>query len=77
MRQAPLAIMEWTEAEPVIRAVREAVFLREQGVPEESEWDGQAPACLHVLARDDRGAAIGTARLYSKGQIGRVAVSKE
>jgi predicted GNAT family N-acyltransferase len=53
------------------------VFVREQGVPEELEWDGLDPACIHVLAWDDSGAAIGTARLHPKGKIGRMAVLKE
>ena len=34
----------WLEAEPAIRAIRETVFVSEQAVPKELEWDGLAPA---------------------------------
>ena len=59
-----------------IRAIRERVFIREQAVPEELEWDGLDPLCAHVLAWNDHGDAIGTARMQAKGAIGRMAVSR-
>ena len=46
-----------------LRAVREAVFIREQGVPVEIELDEADPRCVHVVARDAAGNAIGTGRL--------------
>ena len=57
-----------------LRAVREAVFIQEQGVPPELEIDDLDPRCRHVLARDGSGMAIGTARLSPEGRIGRMAV---
>lgn len=57
-------------------AVRRAVFIEEQGIPEAEEWDEFDATCLHVLAEDDDGP-LGTARLIAKGaeaKIGRVAV---
>ena len=59
---------------PDLRAVREAVFVVEQGVPPEVELDSQDPQCRHVLARDDAGHPIGTGRLTPNGKIGRLAV---
>ena len=50
-------------ARPQLRAVREAVFIREQGVPAGIEIDDLDPRCRHVLARDRHGRPIGTARL--------------
>ncbi|PWT74281.1 MAG: GNAT family N-acetyltransferase [Proteobacteria bacterium] len=61
------------DAEP-LRAVREAVFVREQSVPIELEWDGMDGECLHVLAIDQAGRPIGTGRLLPDGHIGRMAV---
>ncbi len=61
-------------AEPGIRRVREQVFMREQGVPEELEWDGEDPRAIHVVARNDDGEVIGTGRLLADGHIGRLAV---
>ena len=60
-----------------LRAVREAVFVREQGVPPELELDAQDPDCLHVLARDEAGRPIGTGRLTPAHTLGRLAVLAE
>jgi predicted GNAT family N-acyltransferase len=57
-----------------LREVRETVFVREQGVPVELEWDELDPLCQHVLARDSEGLAIGTGRLTPERKIGRMAV---
>ena len=46
-----------------LRAVREAVFIAEQGVPPALELDAADPLCVHVVARDASGAPIGTGRL--------------
>lgn len=72
-----LSLVSWEESESIVRVIRETVFMREQGVPEELEWDGLDPACLHVVAWNDSGTAIGTARLERDGKIGRMAVLKE
>lgn len=58
-----------------IRLVREAVFIDEQRVPRELEFDDRDPKCHHVLALDGA-APVGTGRLdldYG-GKVGRVAV---
>jgi predicted GNAT family N-acyltransferase len=68
--------VSWTEAGPALTAIRFAVFVEEQGVPAALELDGLDPQCRHVLARDARGAPVGTARLLPDGHIGRMAVSK-
>ena len=70
-------LVDWVETEPTIRAIRETVFVSEQGVPVELEWDGLDPHCAHVLARNDLGDAIGTARMQADGTIGRMAVLKD
>ena len=54
--------------------VRKAVFVREQNVPEEIEFDGRDPECFHVLALDSDGRPVGTARLDKTGKLGRMAV---
>lgn len=46
-----------------LRAVRETVFVREQGVPPALELDAADPHCVHVVALDEHGVAIGTGRL--------------
>ena len=60
-----------------LRRVREAVFVQEQGVPPELEWDEADPACHHVIARDGDGQPIGTGRLTPARTLGRMAVLPE
>jgi predicted GNAT family N-acyltransferase len=57
-----------------LRVVRETVFVHEQQVPLEEEWDALDPLCRHVIARDQAGAPIGTGRLTPERRIGRMAV---
>ncbi|MEI7842706.1 MAG: GNAT family N-acetyltransferase [Gallionellaceae bacterium] len=67
----------WHDAEPMLRAVREAVFIREQGVPVELEWDGMDETSHHVLALSSTGQAIGCGRILPNAHIGRIAVMPE
>jgi predicted GNAT family N-acyltransferase len=60
-----------------LRAVREPVFVQEQNVPLELEWDEMDPQCRHVIARDDAHRPIGTGRLTPEHKIGRMAVLQE
>ena len=65
------------EAQPEIRAVRDAVFGGEQNVPADINWDGKDEDCLHVVARMEDSRVIGTGRLEEDGKIGRLAVLPE
>lgn len=56
--------------------VRREVFVFEQQVPEDEEWDGLDASCQHVIALAADGRAIGTGRLLPEGRIGRMAVLK-
>jgi predicted GNAT family N-acyltransferase len=58
----------------IIRSIREAVFVTEQGVPAALEWDGRDGGAIHLLAYDSGGRAVGTARLLPDGRLGRMAV---
>src|SRR5262245_46275775 len=70
-------IMAWREALPLARAVRERVFIDEQKVPRELEWDEWDERSDHAPALGPRREPIGTARLLPDGRIGRMAVLKE
>lgn len=65
---------DWTADRSSICGVRERVFIHEQAVPEEEEWDEHDAESLHVLALSPDGEAIGTGRLTPLGSIGRMAV---
>ena len=69
--------VNWTASRDKLRAVRRAVFIEEQRVPEELEWDDGDERAYHVLAMSKEGDAIGTGRLKLDGQIGRMAVARE
>ena len=66
----------WADLHETARGVRFDVFVIEQGVPVELEWDEWDPLCVHVVAQDEAGHAIGTGRLLPDGHIGRMAVIK-
>lgn len=61
------------------REIRKKVFIEEQNVPEELEFDEYDETALHLIAYD-AGKAVATSRLaFVEGhyKIGRVAVLKE
>jgi predicted GNAT family N-acyltransferase len=78
-----IELMDWERACAEASAIRRTVFVVEQGVPEDIELDEHDAHCLHALARDPAGRAIGTGRLLppeqhgaaaAVGHIGRMAV---
>ncbi|MFP6816826.1 MAG: GNAT family N-acetyltransferase [Pseudomonadales bacterium] len=66
--------VDWSTHRQQLRDIREVVFIIEQGVPREIEWDGHDEDALHFLALNEAGQSIGCARLLPSGQIGRMAV---
>lgn len=68
---------DWNIDQQQLRNVRHRVFIEEQHVPVELEWDGLDEEALHLLAFDLQGHAIGCARVLEDGSIGRMAVLAE
>jgi predicted GNAT family N-acyltransferase len=66
-------ILPWEQAQSQAYPIRLAVFVKEQGVPEELELDEEDPLAWHAIAKLN-GQVIGTARLKKDGKIGRMAV---
>ncbi len=66
--------VDWDVNKTAMKAIREAVFIDEQKVPEDLEWDGQDTEARHFLALDIDGHPIGTVRLLPSGQISRLSV---
>ncbi len=77
-----VSLVSWHDGEPLLRATREAVFMREQHMPADLEWDGLDEACRHALAVSAQGSAIGCGRIVppsgrEPARIGRLAVLQE
>lgn len=74
--QVQVRIANWLDDGDALQAIRQIVFINEQYVPVELEWDGLDADCIHVLAFSGE-TPIGTARLLLDGHIGRMAVLKD
>jgi predicted GNAT family N-acyltransferase len=66
--------VNWLATRDKLAAVRRTVFVFEQNVPEELEWDQDDERAYHVLASTEDGTPIGTGRLVLQCRIGRMAV---
>jgi predicted GNAT family N-acyltransferase len=69
-----VSLVSWHDGMPLLKSVREAVFIEEQKIPPELEWDGLDEGCRHALVLSSQGEAIGCGRMLSDGHIGRIAV---
>jgi predicted GNAT family N-acyltransferase len=69
-----LTLGDWGAQRKDAQALRYDVFVIEQRVPVELEWDDMDQQCLHAVVYDERGQALGTGRLLPDGHIGRMAV---
>ena len=68
---------DWLTDGKELSKIRHLVFIVEQEVPREEEWDGRDKGSWHWLASNALHLNIGTCRLLPDGQIGRMAVIKE
>ena len=76
MTNIKIRIADWKNDNKKLATIRQRVFIDEQNVPEELEWDNDDDSSTHFLATVDN-RAIATARLTADGQIGRMAVLAE
>ena len=68
----------WNELGVAAREIRTEVFVDEQKIPADMEWDEADAACIHAVAFNRFGLALGTGRLLEHvpgvAKIGRMAV---
>ena len=76
MNKIHVRVADWQKDNAELRRIREAVFINEQQVPPELEWDSDDTDAVHFLAFEGD-FPIGTARLLGDGHIGRVSVLKD
>jgi YbgC/YbaW family acyl-CoA thioester hydrolase len=71
---------DWTALGTDAAKVRTAVFVQEQGIPLEMEWDEADATAVHAVAYNGLGQGIATGRLLRHasdvGKIGRMAVHR-
>jgi predicted GNAT family N-acyltransferase len=72
-----IELMPWEQARSIAGPIRFSIFVGEQNVPPGIELDEKDVDCIHAIAYDEAGQAIGTGRLLPDGHIGRMAVVKE
>jgi YbgC/YbaW family acyl-CoA thioester hydrolase len=72
-------IGSWAELEPAARPIRAEVFVGEQKIPAEMEWDDADADAVHAVAFNRLGRALGTGRMLEHvpgvAKIGRMAVA--
>lgn len=68
----------WDHLGREAQAIRTQVFVDEQQIPAELEWDAADASCVHALAVNRLGRAVGTGRLLEHApgvsKVGRMAV---
>ncbi len=69
-----IIVGDWAACQRDAMAIRQEVFVEEQNVPPELELDAEDERCVHAIAYNEEGQAIGTGRLLPNAHIGRIAV---
>ena len=65
----------WKDLGVYAKVIREAVFIQEQYIAAEDEWDAEDAVAVHfIVFQQDQ--AIATARLLTNNSVGRIAVLK-
>ena len=76
-----LQLGSWWSLKSVAGGLRDEVFVQEQGVSQELEWDEQDPLCVHAVLRNRMGLTVATGRLLPAldgvSKIGRMAVKRQ
>jgi YbgC/YbaW family acyl-CoA thioester hydrolase len=75
---ADVRVGTWAELGKAAQAIRTTVFIDEQRIPPEMEWDAADADCVHAVAHNHFGMALATGRLLEHvpgtAKIGRMAV---
>jgi predicted GNAT family N-acyltransferase len=73
-----LTIGSWGQLGPAASQVRTAVFVHEQNIPADMEWDVADHTAVHAVIHNAQGEPVATGRLLvhapGVGRIGRMAV---
>ena len=75
MSQFTIRTGSWDELKNDAKLIREQVFIQEQQIAVEDEWDAEDAVSVHFVVYD-QDQPIATARLLKNNSVGRVAVLK-
>ena len=75
MSQFTIRTGSWDELQNDAKLIREQVFIQEQQIAVEDEWDAEDAVSVHFVVYDQN-QPIATARLLKNNSVGRVAVLK-
>ncbi len=79
----PIRTLRWDQTPESLRQLRHQVFVGEQNVPPELEWDDQDAIAEHYLMTDDQDRALAVARVFADpsepetAHVGRMAVARD
>jgi predicted GNAT family N-acyltransferase len=76
MTEMNIKLGDWNTLQHDAQKIRYEVFVVEQKIPADLEWDIMDAQCLHAVAYDEKGLPVGTGRLLPDGHIGRMAVKE-
>ena len=76
VNELDISVVSWPDDKDKLSKIRHQVFVVEQNVPEDMEWDEYDESSVHFLVTI-KDKAIACARLKTDGQIGRMAVLSE
>ncbi len=77
LKNYSLKSCQWQQSHQQLSHIRREVFINEQKVPEELEWDEFDAVANHVLVIDSLQQPVATGRIKNDGHIGRMAVLKK
>lgn len=66
----------WEALAEAAQAVRLAVFVGEQGIPESEEWDADDATAVHAVVRTLAGLPLATGRLILSGEAGHARIGR-
>jgi predicted GNAT family N-acyltransferase len=76
-----ITLGHWQELQQAAQFIRTEVFVKEQGIAPDDEWDADDATALHAVLFDVNGQPLGNARLLQPSanvaKIGRMAVLRE
>lgn len=71
-----IRVVDWSEGKSALTNIRQKVFIEEQQVPSDLEWDNEDSGATHFLGKEGN-RPVACARLLKDGKLGRVAVLKD